>query len=616
MDDTAVDERALYIEHYTDSLDKKLIMTKHDTDSSLKGLTVAIKEAELSKDSLLLAWNMYYFARELSSAGKKEEASERYLMAKEIFKRFGDRRGVNRCEESKAESLALNGDLTNGASLLQSVFNESEQLQDTLMMVRSLNYLGYIAGLQKDLDRARKYYRQGADAARAIGWCSEEVNLTRSHGNAYKEGGNLNDALRMFQEADSLLQICDPDNSYLKAIIQVELAFIDREAGRIESYIQKLDSAQVVFDATNKYTWASYIRALKAEVWREQGDMKKSIQVALEGYRITKEHGLLKESLDILQELYRTSDAEGNFEMAYRYYRDHEKVKDSLVSRLSIDAMVSKELEFEHEKIQLTDSLEFARKEAVKDLEIKNKEANINRQRLALFSFAGGLLLIIALAFSIYKGKKRSDGLLLNILPKEVANELKKNGSSEAKLIDEVTVLFTDFNGFTALSEKLSPKELVSDLHECFTAFDNIIQKHGLEKIKTIGDAYMAAGGLPVPNKTHAVDVVHAALEIAAFIDEFKARKKANNLPYFEIRIGVHSGPVVAGIVGVKKFSYDIWGDTVNTASRMESSGETGKVNISGATYELVKSKFTCVHRGKITAKGKGEVDMYFVENA
>ena len=214
----------------------------------------------------------------------------------------------------------------------------------------------------------------------------------------------------------------------------------------------------------------------------------------------------------------------------------------------------------------------------------------------------------------LYLEKKKSDELLLNILPEEVAEELKAKGSADAKQFDVVTVMFTDFKGFTSISERLTPSELVAEIHTCFKAFDNIITKYNIEKIKTIGDSYMCAGGLPVANKTNPDDVVKAALEIQQFMLEHLRQRRKENKEVFEIRIGIHTGPVVAGIVGVKKYAYDIWGDTVNIASRMESSGEAGKVNISGNTYALVKGKFKCLHRGKVQAKNKGEIDMYFVE--
>jgi class 3 adenylate cyclase len=221
-------------------------------------------------------------------------------------------------------------------------------------------------------------------------------------------------------------------------------------------------------------------------------------------------------------------------------------------------------------------------------------------------------MIILFLRNRILKEKKRSEALLLNILPYETAKELKDKGKSDAKMFDEVTVMFTDFKDFTKISEKLTPSELVAEIDTCFKVFDDIITKHNIEKIKTIGDSYMCAGGLPVPNKTNATDVINAALEIRDFMLK---RNSETGHPKFEIRIGIHTGPVVAGIVGIKKFAYDIWGDTVNIASRMESSGETGKVNISSSTYEIVKDKFTCTHRGKIMAKNKGEIDMYFVES-
>jgi len=211
--------------------------------------------------------------------------------------------------------------------------------------------------------------------------------------------------------------------------------------------------------------------------------------------------------------------------------------------------------------------------------------------------------------------KKKSDDLLLNILPAEVAEELKAKGTTTAKDFSEVTVLFTDFKNFTLMSEKLSAQELVNQINYCYSAFDNIITKHGIEKIKTIGDSYMCAGGLPVANTTNAEDTVSAALEIRDFMLAEKQKRESEGKPFFEIRIGCNTGSVVAGIVGIKKFAYDIWGDTVNIASRMESSGEPGKVNISGSTYKLVKDKFKCEHRGEIEAKNKGMIDMYFVEN-
>ncbi len=207
------------------------------------------------------------------------------------------------------------------------------------------------------------------------------------------------------------------------------------------------------------------------------------------------------------------------------------------------------------------------------------------------------------------KEKKRSDELLLNILPSEVADELKEKGGAQARQYDEVSVLFTDFVQFTTVAEQLTPQELVKELHECFTAFDSIIVRLGLEKIKTIGDAYLAVCGLPSSDPRHAQNTVQAGIEIRDFIEERREKGRV-----FDIRVGINSGPVVAGIVGVKKFAYDIWGDTVNTAARMEQHGEAGKINISQATYELVKDEFACVQRGRIAAKNKGEMDMYFVE--
>ncbi|MEG3941261.1 MULTISPECIES: adenylate/guanylate cyclase domain-containing protein [unclassified Microcoleus] len=211
--------------------------------------------------------------------------------------------------------------------------------------------------------------------------------------------------------------------------------------------------------------------------------------------------------------------------------------------------------------------------------------------------------------------KHKSDQLLLNVLPVEIAEELKNNGKVEPVHYDCVSVLFTDFQDFTKLSEKMTPRDLVDELDYCFSYFDRVMDKYCLEKLKTIGDSYMCAAGIPVPMATHAFNAVLGAIEIQQFMELRKVHKAQHNIPYWDIRIGIHSGPILAGVIGNKKFAYDVWGDTVNTASRMESSGVPGKINISSATFELVKDFCECEYRGKILAKNKGEMDMYLVNH-
>lgn len=211
--------------------------------------------------------------------------------------------------------------------------------------------------------------------------------------------------------------------------------------------------------------------------------------------------------------------------------------------------------------------------------------------------------------------KNRSEELLLNILPEEIAQELKEKGKAEAQDYNEVSILFTDFKGFTELSEQLNASELVGEINHCFKAFDRIIERYGIEKIKTIGDAYMAAGGLPVPSEDSAKNTVLAALDMQEFIASRKAENEALGSFAFQMRVGIHTGPVVAGIVGLKKFQYDIWGDTVNTASRMESHGASGEVNISTVTHAILQGDpdFVFQERQELEVKGKGLMKMYFV---
>lgn len=273
------------------------------------------------------------------------------------------------------------------------------------------------------------------------------------------------------------------------------------------------------------------------------------------------------------------------------------------------------------ENIEKISNYEIAQNEA----EVTILEQKRKNQRIVFWSTIGVLFLTSLLAFGLFKRhkyvkatnkiiaeeKQRSDKLLLNILPEETAQELKDKGRVEAKRYPSVTVLFSDFKGFTSYAENLSPEKLVQTIDYYFSQFDVIMEKYKLEKIKTIGDAYMAVGGLSLDNANQAKEMILAAQEMIAFVA--KAKDDTITDATFDIRIGINTGAVVAGVVGTKKFAYDIWGDTVNIASRMETNSEPGRINISEDTYHLVKEHFNFEFRGKLAVKNRGELNMYFV---
>ncbi len=266
-------------------------------------------------------------------------------------------------------------------------------------------------------------------------------------------------------------------------------------------------------------------------------------------------------------------------------------------------------------------------------LQLQESELQLKSSRQKLFTALSVLGLMIAsfLAWLFYSAKKtnrqlelkneeierekeRSEELLLNILPKFIAQELKDHQKVKTRMIDSCTVLFTDFINFSDISTKLSPQELIGALDECFRAFDNIISDNNIEKIKTIGDSYMCAGGVPRANDTHAVDAVNAAFEMVAFLDQWNAERELEGKVRFDARIGIHSGPIIAGVVGVKKFAYDIWGDTVNVAARLEGKSSAQKINISSSTFHLIKDHYQCSKRGSISVKNMKDLEMYYVD--
>jgi class 3 adenylate cyclase len=337
-----------------------------------------------------------------------------------------------------------------------------------------------------------------------------------------------------------------------------------------------------------------------------------------------------------------TASLNGETEIgALEFEEQYEIIKDSLTEARNLILAQKNQLQRKLAELSGKDTTIAENIEQIELLSKLNDSLEREKQQqktafilyLIIAGFGAGIILIIAL-FSIRNSrvrkrnnrelagknvelldeKKKSDDLLLNILPEVVANELKATGKVKPKEYRHATMLFTDFKGFTRLATSMTPEELIKELNRCFEAFDDICAAYNLEKIKTIGDAYMAVAGVPQTNTKHAVSTVGAALEMQAFMQRWKKEKIAQGKPYWELRIGIHSGSVIAGVIGKHKFVYDIWGDAVNIASRMESSGEAWQVNISEGTYGLVKDHFECEHRGKIPIKHKGPVDMYFVK--
>jgi class 3 adenylate cyclase len=393
------------------------------------------------------------------------------------------------------------------------------------------------------------------------------------------------------------------------------MAFFSEKDNRPDSALFYFRKAEVLMEEeSNDYKVSQFYYRFGQFLCRHTRKAE-AIEKFLLAYEIAKRIPYFDYMLNASQQLEKLYHEMGDYRNAYVYSVFTRNLGDSINDLSKKEQMIMNSINRE----QLV-------RDKINEDQKRESERLIRQKQTERNTMAGIVGFLFILSFVIFRNyrvqkksnirldleKKRSDGLLLNILPAETAEELKQTGKAKAKYFEEVTVMFTDFKDFTQASEKMVADDLVEEIHFYFSEFDRIISRYPIEKIKTIGDSYMCVGGVPVRNDTHARDVVDAALELQEFMEVQKVLRSRSGRSGFELRIGIHTGPVVAGIVGTRKFAYDIWGDTVNTASRMETSGEPGKVNISGATYERVKDHFECVYRGKVQAKHKGLIDMYF----
>ncbi|HTE27492.1 adenylate/guanylate cyclase domain-containing protein [Flavitalea sp.] len=526
----------------------------------------------------------------------------------EIFEKIGEDIGISNMLNNIGAIYLTQGADDKALEYMLKSLKLAEKAGDTLRIATALGNVGGIYHNKED-PAAINYLLKAIPWLEGSRFKKEYIGVVGNIGEIYFVNYDYDKAFEYFRKA-------------LRAAENTpDAAFAYNGIGKIYMKLGKYDLA---LENHNKALSIAEKEDDKLQIMRTLGgiadvyEKQNKTSLAIEYYSQARDLAQQMDDVKIeLKDLYKDMSAayqkQNDFANAYLYRTLYSDIKDTLWNLDTKKKLNQLQFDFELEK---------------KEGEIVLQDAKIKSEKAARMGVQIGLGLILIIAFIIYrnylqkvkvnkvldKQKDQIEQLLLNILPKEVASELQTSGKSLPRHFEEVTVLFTDFKGFTSIADKLSPEDVVEELNECFMAFDNIMEKYDLEKIKTIGDSYMCAGNMPSPDPDHAYKMIKAAMEIQHFVEQHNSTRQEKGLEAWEIRIGVHTGPVVAGVVGKKKYAYDIWGSTVNIASRMESNGTPGRVNISAYTHEIIKHRFECSHRGKIYAKNLGELDMYYIE--
>ncbi len=516
------------------------------------------------------------------------------------------------------------GDYSVSIDYLLELLSLAESMNDTMRMAVALNNIGLRYHEMKNPEVALDYFHKAMDYNLKSHDTAKYATNLSNIGVAFQALEHYDSAFYYHQKAIALHR--KNHDLYKMQYGYQALVYLYLDKSEIDLAESALDTAfDLAHQVNDRYGLLSLMIARGVLLIRNDKHTQ-AIQVLKESQRLALEMNYRSILVDTYKELSHAYRGMGDFKYAFEYNEKYIALRDSLQnieknkSQMRVNAYAKKKTDKEIELF-------------TKNIEMQKLQLRRQKQLRNLIILIGALFLAVALLLLhryryvqrtrrelesknlvITHERKRSDDLLLNILPSETAEELKNSGTSKARKYDQVTVLFTDFKGFVQMAGQMTPEELVAEIDYCYKHFDDIITKYHVEKIKTIGDSYMCAAGLPVANDTNPQDAVRAACAIRRFMEGYKQQRQTAGMPWFEARIGLHTGPVVAGIVGNRKFAYDIWGDTVNIASRMESGGEVGKVNISHATWLLVKDDFKCTPRGQIKVKNGLSFEMYFVE--
>jgi class 3 adenylate cyclase len=534
-----------------------------------------------------------------------------------VFESLGDKLGVSNLLNNLGAIYFNQGNDAEAIDFYLRSLRASEDIGDTLRIATALiNIGGVYYNKMATHGKALEFYLKAIPLSEKIGDKGAIGTASINIGEIYLERNQDSIALNYFKKSYdawlgtgrvpySLTRIGDVYSK--RKLFQTALKYYNEAIDIAKKFEAKLELIRPLLGMAQTYSL--------------MGDDKMALNAFDEARKTAVEIGSNYELKDSYRGIANTYAKMDDFENAFKYQTLFSDIKDTLFNAETDDKIKGLQFTYEMDKKQSEIDL------LTKDKQLQ--EVSLQKNRIAKNAFLVGLLLILIITFIIFRNylakvkinkildrqKEEIEKLLLNILPKKIAKELQENGTAKSRDYESVTVLFTDFKDFTQISADLTPVELVTELNDYFTAFDDIVEKYNLEKIKTIGDSYMCAGGLPAKNNSHPFDTIRAAMEMQRYACEKNKLRELKAKTKWELRAGINTGPIMAGVVGKKKYAYDIWGSTVNVASRMETAGEPGKVNISADTYELVKDKFKCHHRGKVSAKNVGEIDMYFVES-
>jgi len=553
--------------------------------------------------------------------GDYPNALDYYQQCFNIYEEILDKRGMAGILNNFGSINMNQGNYPKALDYYQRSLEIRKEISDKRGMAGALNNIGLIYMNQEEYSKALNFYQRSLTIKEEISDISGMSNTLNNIGMIYMKQGDYPKALDYYQRSFEIREEISDKRGMAGALNNIgEIYMNQSDYPRALDFYQR--SLKINEEISDKRGIAITLNNI-GEISNRQGDYAQAIIWCEKSLKISEEIDILEAQRNACLYLYDAYKALHNDNKALEYHERITILNDSLQA----EETSTKLQQMEFARQMLADSLirekEKLRIKIAHEAEVRKKNRTRNILILsALFLLIGAVGLYRRIVYmrrakrAIEYEKDRSDKLLLNILPTEIAEELKEKGRADARNFEMVSILFTDFKEFTQISEKLNAEELVGEINTCFEPFDAICGKYGIEKIKTIGDSYMAAGGLPIPSDDSVKNTVLAGLEMVEFMFKRKQGREPEGNICFEMRVGIHTGPVVAGIVGVKKFQYDVWGDTVNTASRMENSGEAGKVNISRSTWELIKEDptFKFQSRGKVKVKGKGDIEMWFVE--